>query len=251
MAISEKDIKLLWGRAGGMCSKPDCRDELIDVGESDEAYLIGEMAHVIARNIGGPRSDGGGGDDTYDNLILLCPTHHRKIDKSPEGTFPVALLHSWKSQHERWVRERLSSRKYKNRNEIIATTFELLEQNRLLHQEFGPGSVNALENPSSSAATTWKLRKLDTIIPNNTRIVSAFLGGADMVGADLMDEFRVFQLHAQAFESNQYDRAHHYPLFPVAFARRIETERRMIEDGEAKRNWRTLFINFLVRALSK
>ena len=85
MAISERDVKLLWGRAGGCCSKPGCAIDLTKEVEGGDDYVIGEMAHMIARSPDGPRGRAGGGDDTYANLILLCPTHHREVDKAPEG----------------------------------------------------------------------------------------------------------------------------------------------------------------------
>lgn len=224
MAVSDKDIKLLWGRAAGMCSKPDCRRKLSDLGERDESYLVGEMAHVIAKNVGGPRTDGKGGADTYDNLILLCPTDHRDIDKSPEGTYPEALLHAWKREHETWIDEVTTSNVVQSREELIINIFDLLGQNKLIYEEFGPNSINAINNPSSSAAFYWNLRKLDTIIPNNKRIISAIVINRKLIGKDLMEPFGKFQLHAQAFESNQYNRVDHYPLFPKEFAEAVERE---------------------------
>lgn len=46
MTISTIDTKILWGRAGGRCSKPGCGDDLtVLVGTG--RYIVGEMAHVI------------------------------------------------------------------------------------------------------------------------------------------------------------------------------------------------------------
>ncbi len=104
MSISKKDIKILWGRVAGICSNPDCRVDLTHILE-DENYNVGEMAHVIAKKELGPRGVEGGGEDIYSNLILLCPTCHEHIDKSPEGTYSVEKLLGWKLETESLVRK--------------------------------------------------------------------------------------------------------------------------------------------------
>ena len=91
MAITEKDIKKLWGLAAGRCSRPGCDESCIKFLSSDPT-IIGEMAHVVAHSPIGPRASATGGADTYDNLILLCPTHHTEIDKAPPGTDSAKLL---------------------------------------------------------------------------------------------------------------------------------------------------------------
>lgn len=94
---------MLWGRAAGICCNPTCRIELTQILESDN-YNVGEMAHVIARKEGGPRGIKGGGKNDYDNLILLCPTCHKHIDKSPEGTYTCEELYRWKDETELMIR---------------------------------------------------------------------------------------------------------------------------------------------------
>jgi hypothetical protein len=89
MSLSSKDIKKLWGLAAGRCSRPGCSEVCIKFLAADPT-VIGEMAHVIAKKPGGPRGVVTGGEDTYENLVLLCPTHHTEVDKSPPGAFPPA-----------------------------------------------------------------------------------------------------------------------------------------------------------------
>jgi 5-methylcytosine-specific restriction endonuclease McrA len=72
--------------------------------EGGRNYDLGQMAHVIAQSPAGPRGNSAGGGDAYDNLILLCPTCHREIDKTPSGVFSGFLLHSWKKEHEERIR---------------------------------------------------------------------------------------------------------------------------------------------------
>ena len=55
-----------------------------------------------ARNAGGERYDPCQSEaerQSYENLLLLCPTHHRTIDAQPEA-FPIGLLKKMKAQAE-------------------------------------------------------------------------------------------------------------------------------------------------------
>lgn len=110
MGISDKDIKLLWGRAANRCSAPGCEENLTPyIAKSRRDIVLGEMAHVIPRRLRGPRGDGAAGDDGYKNRILLCPNHHRLVDKAPDD-YPAALLHQWKRDWEEEVTRRLMQR---------------------------------------------------------------------------------------------------------------------------------------------
>lgn len=102
--MRENEIKLLWGRSGNRCSI--CKLELTPDGEPN---TIGEMAHIVARSVDGPRGKSdlsAEGRDRYENLILLCPNNHAEIDNNPEK-WPVELLKKVKAEHEEWVSERL------------------------------------------------------------------------------------------------------------------------------------------------
>jgi len=70
------------------------------------------MAHVVARRKNGPRGSEHVPNyllDTYANLILLCPNHHRQIDDAPHD-FTVTQILTWKEAHESWVQSTLSGR---------------------------------------------------------------------------------------------------------------------------------------------
>lgn len=97
---------MLWGRAGARCSF--CRTPLATISDIGLASVIGEEAHIVARNAGGPRGESPltvEQRDSYSNLILLCPTHHAVIDDLPNGPmeYPIDLLQRRKEEHERWV----------------------------------------------------------------------------------------------------------------------------------------------------
>lgn len=101
---------MLWGRADGRCSKPDCRLDLYeDETETDAPTLVGENCHIVAESDDGPRPDPSmplERQNGYNNLILLCRNHHKVID-AQEGEYTVEKLHKMKADHEKWIREQL------------------------------------------------------------------------------------------------------------------------------------------------
>ncbi|MDD6775907.1 MAG: HNH endonuclease signature motif containing protein [Methanobacteriaceae archaeon] len=105
---SQLTIKKLFGFAGGRCSM--CRTKItLNATKKDEAAQIGEIAHIIGSSEDGPRGDGNYPKDKlddYENLILLCPTCHKKVDKQSNSYLP-SKLHEIKSNHEKWVDEQL------------------------------------------------------------------------------------------------------------------------------------------------
>ena len=105
------DRNHLWGMSAGRCAYPDCRIILTKEGNKrDGIATVGDIAHIYAHSPDGPRPHPDGlyeNADRYDNLILLCPNHHREVDGQP-NTYSVAVLQQWKADHERWVAERLA-----------------------------------------------------------------------------------------------------------------------------------------------
>ncbi len=94
------DVAMLWGRAAGRCSAPGCDIQLTLELPNTGRFIVGEHAHIIPRSPKGPRGDGKrAGSDDYENHILLCPLHHRIVDRAPED-HPRELLLTWKSDHE-------------------------------------------------------------------------------------------------------------------------------------------------------
>ena len=68
-----------------------------------DAKVIGHIAHIYAHSDNGPRSKPGltpAERDSPSNLLLLCPTHHVKVDAQYESYLATLLL-DWKSRHEK------------------------------------------------------------------------------------------------------------------------------------------------------
>lgn len=94
---------ILWGKAAGRCQYRGCNKSLftdaLTKGEFNQSYI----AHIVADVAGGPRGDAIRSpllSQDVTNLMLLCDTHHRKIDKDDVAGHPEPLLLEMKKEHE-------------------------------------------------------------------------------------------------------------------------------------------------------
>ena len=101
--ISLTNRYILWGKSAGRCQYKGCNKPLfIDVltkSEFNQAYI----AHIVADVPGGPRGDAIRSEllkDDLSNLMLMCDTHHRLIDKRDVAGHPEPLLLQMKKEHE-------------------------------------------------------------------------------------------------------------------------------------------------------
>ena len=97
----------LWARAAGRCEFSGCNTLLYRSRVTQEAVHYAEKAHIWAFSKDGPRGRGPFTTDTtglneVDNLLLLCPVCHLKIDTEPTR-YSAGLLKGWKREHERRV----------------------------------------------------------------------------------------------------------------------------------------------------
>jgi hypothetical protein len=224
MTISDADLKRLWGRAAGRCSYPSCGEELVKYLDPANVPILGEMAHVIAHSADGPRgTKGKERDDSYANLILLCPTHHTLIDTAP-AKFPSEMLHEWKAKHETHVTTALAAPIFGSKSDLYTFVRRRLTENTEVHQRFGPDSPIAKSNPLSSAAALWTYRKLAVIIPNNRKIINAFTQNEALVSYNDWKLFVMFREHAETFEQSTYNRMDDdaVPRFPTQFAKILQ-----------------------------
>lgn len=85
-------------------------DEITGAILSGAGILIGEEAHIRSGRPTGPRHSPSYVDvDSYENLVLLCPTHHTLVDKDGGKDYSVQQLEEIKREHEEWVSSRLSA----------------------------------------------------------------------------------------------------------------------------------------------
>lgn len=110
--MTDKDKKLLWGKAAGRCSI--CKKLVINTEDEDKVgVIVGVEAHIIGHSSDGPRGESNLPLEErhfYDNMILLCSEHAKTIDERTD-IWTVERLKQQKQLHEEEMRELKSPNK--------------------------------------------------------------------------------------------------------------------------------------------
>lgn len=103
-AIPSKVANALWARAAGRCQFRGCNKLLIgDLISGKRTGKFGYIAHIVADEAGGPRGDAVRSPQLaqdIDNLMLMCPVHHKAIDVDYLADYPEDVLLAMKAEHE-------------------------------------------------------------------------------------------------------------------------------------------------------
>ncbi|AWH86328.1 hypothetical protein HYN59_14965 [Flavobacterium album] len=194
-------VKLqLFADSGGYCQNPECNLHLFqNVGDSD--FHIAEMAHIIAASGDGPRSsvvlspvDKG----SFENLILLCPNCHTKIDKA-ESEFPDNLIRRWKSDHSLKISRQFGIIRYSSRSEIRKVVMRIMLENKVIFDKFGPLTDERF-NPESESPKKWREGIHKTILPNNRKLVQLVDINYELLNTEEELLFAEFKQHVSDFE---------------------------------------------------
>lgn len=106
MPLSDKDRKLLWGRAGNRCSyrfREEICGEALSVEDSSKDVVVGEECHIVGEKPGAARYRSDFPDrDAYPNRVLLCRKHHKIVDEN-EQLYSVDMLCKMKKTHEKAI----------------------------------------------------------------------------------------------------------------------------------------------------
>ncbi len=110
----------LYALSGNQCAFPECTQCFFNIG--DETNLS-NICHIEAAESGGQRYNANSDDEyrrSFENLILLCPNHHKITDDT--SVYTVEVLKKMKRDHERKVRERsMITQNLVSRNPSILT----------------------------------------------------------------------------------------------------------------------------------
>ena len=114
----------------------------------------------------------------------------------------------------------------RDKKDIFRSAQILLEENGQIFKQYGPFSLCATSNPLSSAVDMWKKKKIDTIIPNNRKIIEVFEKNKSILSAEEIHIYTKFKIHAEAFEACQMGLldAKDAPRFPHDFELMISSE---------------------------
>lgn len=119
-AITENVKRKLWAESMGYCMNPACKEKLF-INNGD----IIEQAHIEAyyETL----------DNSYDNLIILCPNCHKKFDKI--GFFTKSDVKEWKKIRRKEL-ETFFSVKYTSFNELKESVVPILNQNNNIYNNY-------------------------------------------------------------------------------------------------------------------
>ncbi|WP_149108795.1 hypothetical protein [Limnoglobus roseus] len=164
------------------------------------------------------------------NLINLCTKCHTGFDIERRiSTLEVQA-----------AKERLLERLLMSRNSqadvrdptslasICKAIVKLLEENRVIFENFGPESPLAETSFEFGADRVWKQRRKDTILPNNKKIVIILNSHRHLYDSD--ESFRLlvetYIAHEMSYESfvMSPSKSHDNFRFPKAFAERVYKE---------------------------
>lgn len=113
MGLSVHDQKILWAKAGNLCSyryKDEVCGKELAVSDGKNTTLTGIECHIVGEKPSAARHSENFPDmDSYTNRILMCGFHHAIIDDNPE-TYSVGVLRDMKKAHEEDVAERLKKK---------------------------------------------------------------------------------------------------------------------------------------------
>ena len=107
-SYTHQTLKILFGFCDNQCAYPECSESIIRPGtEHSDTLIVGQISHIYAVKDSGPRGkpDLTPADERNapENLILLCPTHHRIVDGQHES-YPAEMLLAWKEKQEARMR---------------------------------------------------------------------------------------------------------------------------------------------------
>jgi hypothetical protein len=199
-AIAAATRLRLFSDSAGHCQKPDCLDPLFPVELGGDKH-IAEMAHVIPHGEVGPRyedrPDGDFDPDTFENLILLCPTCHTKIDKDPES-FPRHILLEWKQNHVANLAAKQGIRSYEDRAQARAAIADIIAENKAIWDKFAPEHGSDFEyDPESESAQAWMQRMRSVILPNHYRTQAIIKANLGLATDDERRAFAEYQEHVR------------------------------------------------------
>lgn len=147
-------IKKLFAVSRNCCAFPKCTEPLVQA-----LTLVGEICHIRGRKAGAPRFDPSQAPQerhSADNLLLLCPLHHKIVDDD-DVAYTIERLLSMKRDHES------SATSTDELSDTIAIAFQTRIDSVASHGQSGgitAGVLNIVTNSEQSPFTRGQLEAL-------------------------------------------------------------------------------------------
>jgi hypothetical protein len=240
-SIATNIARKLWAQCGGFCQNPNCNKYLFATTE-DVMVSLANVAHIIGHGKNGPRSEHELADyidkDGIANLAMLCLECHKIVDEL-EDRFPVEQMHTWKAAHEQKINSLFAFPQIFNERDLLEQVNDLLVENKSIFEEYGPFSKQALEGNSGDTLIIWRRRCLDTILPNNQKIIGLIEANKKNFSYpwEVYRQMMGYRIHADSFRDNCLleKKVNDYKLFPREFDDYIKQRLELpVENGERR-----------------
>ncbi len=181
--IDDITKKRLYAESMGYCMNPKCRCKLISK-QGD----ISEKAHIVAYSISE--------NNSFENLVLLCPSCHTRFDKNNE--FTSNEVYSWKQIRRNELHDFFEI-KYSNFEDLKRRVQPLLVENKLIFDSYYEKNKNL-----------WDKFEVNVLI-NNKKLVALFKSNLHLFQYNWNDHYsnlyyiQQFILHANEFENTRSD----------------------------------------------
>lgn len=182
--ISENVKRKLYAESMGRCMNPDCQDELFQ----NKGDII-EKAHII------PYCETV--DNSFENLIILCPTCHKKFDKI--SLFSSEEVKNWKLIRKKEF-DRIFSKKYTTFAELKKEVVPLLLENKTIYENYYLKDKKELWDKFEAK-----------ILVNNRKLKRLFEQNLDLIqrhpnkSYSNLEYIYSFMLHVDEFETTRFD----------------------------------------------
>lgn len=182
--IAEDVKKRLYAESMGRCMNPACQEMLF----SENGDII-EKAHIDPYCVTA--------DNTFENLVLLCPNCHTNFDKN--HTFIPEEVLGWKKTRREEV-ERIFSKKFSSFDELKKVVVPLLEENKAIYENY-----YLHENKN-----LWNKFEIK-VLQNNRKLQYLFLANRSLFQSHQEKSYsnweyiRAFIAHVEEFEETRSD----------------------------------------------
>lgn len=197
-SISSNVRLRLFSDAAGFCQNPGCLQPLF----VEQDTHVAEMIHIIAHSDRGPRANTNMDAEyreSYDNLLILCPTCHETVDKRPD-LHPRHQLIQWKKNHIAKITAAFGLDYYDSRQDTRSAIEPLMDENYSIFQRYGPDNEYHLD-PESEEARVWQRKVLSRILPNNRKVLLVIDKNKAMLSTYEKSVLEDFRQHVEEMEA--------------------------------------------------
>lgn len=158
--IPEKVKIRLWGKAAGRCQYEGCNKPLWYDSTTKSEFNSAYIAHIVADSPNGPRGDKERSKSLSTdirNLMLLCDTHHRLIDRDQVEEHPEDKLLEMKKRHEERI-ELLTSLTEEKQSHVLLYGANIGQNNAIISMEKAADAMLPEKYPADKVGIQLSLK---------------------------------------------------------------------------------------------